>query len=289
MRLVRDLAAVLAIMCVVLSCNLFSGDERAVSEGGDGNEATVPGESGGSKSETGDEDEAETEDGSPEPESDPMDKSTTVRFAKGKTSRSYTSSIKKGGSHTFRLAAAKGQDMDVEISSKQNNAEIRVFDPSGRPVANDGSPAIFSANLPSTGTYKIVVTSEKGDDSFTVDFIVAGGAEEPPDPPQQGGLTKTVKFSRGKSSASYSDAVLLGTRNNYILGAQAGQSMSVSISSVENNAVFQIRGPNGYLRGAGPGTDRRSWSGQLPANGKYTVIVGSTRGNATYSVTFSIR
>ena len=107
--------------------------------------------------------------------------------------------------------------------------------------------------------------------------------------PGGGGVTRTVKFRKGATSASYKNAVIRGERDTYVLGAKGGQLMSVSITSLENNAVFQIRGPGGYLRGAGPGTDRRSWSGQLPANGKYRVIVGPTRGNATYTVTFAIR
>ena len=283
MRSIKNIIIVLALLSFALSCNLFSGDESASSGDGGGRKDSEAAEGGGTEVEPDEEEPKET------PKTEPLRKTTRVRFSKGKSSRSYSSTILKGGSHTYLLAASKGQDMDVEISTKKNNAKLKVLDPSGTPVSNDGSPAIFSANLPATGTYKIIVTSDKGDDSFTVDFIVGGGAKATPEPPRTGGLTTTVKFRKGKSSATYKNAVVRGERNTYVLGAGKGQMMSVSISSLENNAVFQIRGPNGYLSGAEPGTDRRSWSGRLPSNGKYRVIVGGTRGNATYTVNFSIK
>ena len=100
-----------------------------------------------------------------------------------------------------------------------------------------------------------------------------------------GGLTTVVKFKKGATSASYKNAVVRGQRNKYILGAKGGQLMSVSISSLENNAVFDIQAPDGRILV----NEKRSWSGQLPADGKYRIIVGGTRGNATYTVRFAVR
>lgn len=285
MRLFANVLLVMVLLSLVLSCSLFSGIEEESTTSKESRESSEVAEGGGTEVDSEEEETVET----PEVKPEPLRKTTTVRFLKGKSSRTYKGTIQKGGSLTYLLAASKGQDMDVEISTKKNNAKLRVVGPSGKAVSNEGSPAIFSANLPATGTYKIIVTSDDGDDSVTLDFIVAGGAKATPEPPGPGGLTTTVKFRKGRSSATYKNAVIRGERNTYVLGAAAGQQMSVSISSLEDNAVFQIRGPNGYLPGAGPGTDRKSWSGQLPANGKYRVIVGGTRGNATYTVTFSIR
>jgi hypothetical protein len=66
--------------------------------------------------------------------------------------------------------------------------------------------------------------------------------------------------------------------------------MSVSISSLEDNAVFQIYEPGGNqaLPGAGERDDAREWSGELPASGDYTIVVGGTRGNATYELRVTI-
>lgn len=104
------------------------------------------------------------------------------------------------------------------------------------------------------------------------------------------GVTKRVRFAKGQHSATVSNSVVRGDRDTYILGAGEGQTMTVKITSVEDNAVFQIENPDGeYLEGAGDGDDAMSFSGELPQKGDYKIIVGGTRGNASYKLTVSIR
>lgn len=104
------------------------------------------------------------------------------------------------------------------------------------------------------------------------------------------GITKRVKFAKGRNSITLSNAVIRGERDTYILGAKAGQRISVRVTALEKNAAFQIEGPDGgYLEGAGEMDDATSFSGTLPATGDYRIVVGGTRGNASYKLTISIR
>jgi hypothetical protein len=105
------------------------------------------------------------------------------------------------------------------------------------------------------------------------------------------GVKKRIKFSRGHSSAIIRGAVIRGERDQYFLRARAGQQMNVRITSLEGNAVFQIYQPNRKvtLRGAGEMDDAQQWSGKLPASGDYLIIVGGTRGNATYTLKVWVR
>ena len=106
----------------------------------------------------------------------------------------------------------------------------------------------------------------------------------------QEGLTKRVRFARGRTTATYKNSVVRGTRDRYTLGARAGQKMTVHITSVERNAVFTIYTPGGgTLEGAGEGADASKWSGALPASGDYVIEVGGTRGNATYTLKVTVR
>ena len=103
------------------------------------------------------------------------------------------------------------------------------------------------------------------------------------------GITKRIRFAKGKSSATVSGAVVRGDQDTYILGAGVGQRMTVRITSTENNAVFQVMDDDGnYLDNAGEGDDATNWSGKLPWKGDYRIIVGGTRGNASYRMTVSI-
>jgi hypothetical protein len=105
------------------------------------------------------------------------------------------------------------------------------------------------------------------------------------------GVKKKVRFAKGRSSITIREAVVRGDRDRYYVGAKAGQKMSVKITSLEKNAVFQIyfAGEQESLSGAGEGDDAMNWSGELPADNQYVIVVGGTRGNATYALTISIK
>ncbi|HVG33558.1 MAG TPA: hypothetical protein VM911_10770 [Pyrinomonadaceae bacterium] len=104
----------------------------------------------------------------------------------------------------------------------------------------------------------------------------------------QSDRTRRVRFQRGRTSTVIKDAVVRGTRDRYVLGARRGQTLIVHITSLENNAVFDIyaRGAKRTLDGAQETTD---WTGELPRSGDYVIEVGGTRGNASYTLEVTIR
>lgn len=112
-----------------------------------------------------------------------------------------------------------------------------------------------------------------------------------------------IRFARGASDAEVRGAVIRGERALYSLQARGGQRISLRIAAPERNAVFQVYAPGAVpeakdailevageaLPGAGEGDDTTRWAGVLPRTGAYLVVVGSTRGNANYRLTVSIR
>jgi hypothetical protein len=114
---------------------------------------------------------------------------------------------------------------------------------------------------------------------------------------------KPIRFARGATSAAIEGAVVRGDRDLYTLGARQGQAAQFSIASAEKNAVFQIYAPGAVhslqdgihevsgtaLPGAGEADDATAWSGRLPASGTYLIVVGGTRGNASYRLSVAVR
>lgn len=96
--------------------------------------------------------------------------------------------------------------------------------------------------------------------------------------------TEQVFFDSGKSSTTLSNTVLRGDRDIYTLTAQGGQRMTLAISSPEDNAVFDIVTPSGIILG----TELTQDTIPLPQTGDYQIIVGGTRGNATYDLDIAI-
>jgi hypothetical protein len=124
----------------------------------------------------------------------------------------------------------------------------------------------------------------------------AGAAEPVPTP-------KMIFFATGSTRGTVGGHVLRGARDLYSLKAAAGLTMTVTITAPDDNAVFQIYEPgtqigrdaDGLLQFTGKalahaddGDDATRWSGRLPRTGTYLIVIGSTRGNARYSMDVKI-
>ena len=114
---------------------------------------------------------------------------------------------------------------------------------------------------------------------------------------------KAIFFATGSTRGTVGGNVTRGGRHLYTVKATAGQIMTVTITAPDDNAVFQIYEPgaevtrdaDGLLQfsgaalvHAGDGDDATRWSGRLPRSGSYLIVVGSTRGNARYSMDVKI-
>ena len=114
---------------------------------------------------------------------------------------------------------------------------------------------------------------------------------------------KPIFFATGSTSGTAGGRVVRGERNLYSVSARAGQTMTVTLTAPDGNAVFQLYEPGTTigrdndgllefhgqaLHGAADGEDATRWQGRLLKNGSYLIVVGSTRGNARYSMDVKI-
>lgn len=109
--------------------------------------------------------------------------------------------------------------------------------------------------------------------------IVAAGAS-----PAAAEVDEVVRFSPGTNHAVRKNSVAGAERHSYHFEAAAGQRFNVVTHSIENNSRVDIYRPDGALMS----TDTASAEIELPETGRYTVKVGSARGNATYELTVTI-
>lgn len=108
----------------------------------------------------------------------------------------------------------------------------------------------------------------------------------------EAGKTQVIRFAPGARSAEVEGTIIRGEVARYTLSARQGQTMRLGITALEDNAVFQVYppGPAGAsaLPGTAEGEDATRWSGTLPRSGDYRIVVGATRGNATYRLSVRI-
>ena len=96
----------------------------------------------------------------------------------------------------------------------------------------------------------------------------------------QSDRTRRIQFNQGEISTTVNDSVVRGTRDIYLLRANQSQIMTISLTSLGNNAVFDLVSPDNIILKAEV-TDTNL---VLPINGDYKIIVGGTRGNANYNL-----
>ncbi|HEY9612875.1 hypothetical protein [Allocoleopsis sp.] len=97
--------------------------------------------------------------------------------------------------------------------------------------------------------------------------------------------TQRILFKRGAVSTVVESTIGRGSRTIYLLRARGGQIMTLSLTSLDQNAVFDVQAPDGqYLK-----QEATSYRGELPLTGDYSVIVSGIRGNAEYTLDVTIR
>ncbi len=112
-------------------------------------------------------------------------------------------------------------------------------------------------------------------------------------------VPKPIFFARGSTSGTAGGQVQRGDRVLYSLKATAGHTLTVTLTTPDDNAVFQVYEPDTAigrdadgllqfkgkpLQGAGDSQDDTRWHGPVPRTGIYLIVVGSTRGRARYSM-----
>ncbi len=108
--------------------------------------------------------------------------------------------------------------------------------------------------------------------------------------PMQGTSVRRVRFPRGRTTVVLRGSIVNDGMNQYLLGARAGQTMSVHITSPRNRAKFDVypRNDRSALVNSGA-EDTADWEGELPESGDYVISAYSEGGNTSYTLEVTIR
>jgi hypothetical protein len=97
---------------------------------------------------------------------------------------------------------------------------------------------------------------------------------------------RRVQFKRGTSSTTVSGKASIALPDTYLLGARAGQVMTVQLTAAHKSVRFLVMSPTTRSLVA---DNARTWTGTLPETGDYTILVDADERGGTYSMTISIK
>lgn len=99
-----------------------------------------------------------------------------------------------------------------------------------------------------------------------------------------------ITFEQGKNSSTLAGKVENTGRVDHVVSGSSGQTMTVSITSTDENAAFWIQHHKGKeMNKAKPADNARSWTGKLDQSGDYYVIVKGAKGAADYQLTVTLK
>lgn len=151
-----------------------------------------------------------------------------------------------------------------------------------------GSDCGFGGNVTATGTYT------KTSNELNHDQMIDDAPETTSDSKTETGGER-IRFNAGASSATVSGTAVGGEEKTYVLGAKAGQTMTVKITenSQYNDVVFHIVAPDGSFPMGSDGESASydtAWSGRLPKSGDYKIVIGTIESKkANFRLSVSIR
>lgn len=241
-----------------------------------------------------------------------LPQATRIQFQPNTTGWYTPGEIPARGQQIYVLSAMAGQQMAVDlITSIPDSAFLNIWSPDGVNYSGMSPSQHLAFKLPAAQDYYIEFTSYVDQPvtyQLSVNIPVDGGAplaiaptaapvEVPgsdPNVPQTIFGARIVKnqiirYDAGPMTLDINGAVISGERDVYRLNGIAGETLDVIITSMEGNAVFTILGPdNNPLPGTEEGKDINNWAVPISVEGTYSIVVGSTRGNATYTLKVSI-
>lgn len=169
------------------------------------------------------------------------------------------------GGYESILEDASGFGLDVLKSSTNGYADLRV----------DGR---YNRSSLSTTIYKF--DGKQYREARSTLFRQDTGETKP--------ASRRIQFPRGASSTTIRSKVSLALPDTFIVGARAGQVMSVRISAPRKSATFAIM--TAKTTKSLTDTYNTNWTGTLPETGDYIIYVeGDNERGSTYSITVTIK
>ena len=98
--------------------------------------------------------------------------------------------------------------------------------------------------------------------------------------------SRRLQFKRGASEATVQGKVSIALPDTYLVGARAGQTMTIKLTAPRRTVRFLLMSPSTRNLVA---DNARDWTGVLAETGDYTIIIDSDARNSTYTMTVSIK
>lgn len=208
---------------------------------------------------------------------EPCGPGQTITFAPGTSSFLFDGGI-YDSTQVWYFQANGQQALDLDLQSADDNIDAVLFAPDGSQLLpDDYVDGLFEATLPADGLYALVLTADTGGP-----YGLGVGIDNPEPLPM--GDYGRIEFDSGSDEGFVQGSLAPNTVDTWLFNADAGQSATLGIASTSGTATFTVLDNTGEALA----TDLADWSGELPAEGFYTVLVSAPDTSSDYDLTLTI-
>jgi hypothetical protein len=192
-----------------------------------------------------------------------------IRFAPGATSGVVSGTLGAGQVARYVLTALAGQTMTVQPYSDGAPVFVTIFDTNRAILGSTTSGEQWTGRLPATGDYSLMVfpSPYAGSANFQLRVEITNRPQIPTP------VAERIRFETGAVSAQVEGFLPSGSSKVYVLGAQAGQVMSIQSWTNSGPFRYTVTSANGATLGSG--SQGEQWSGTLPSTEDYRIILQS--------------
>lgn len=187
-----------------------------------------------------------------------------IAFATGATSAVVEGDLAPQESRAYVVHIAAGQTLDVRAVVPPESVRLVIY-------GVDGD--VLRSGMAGTPDYRGQVRS-------TQDYVISVSAAQQVHYVMTVIIPVRITFQPGAISGTVQGVVQVGATNSYLVGASAGQAMSVTLTSPVG-LLLGIEGNNGTLLKA-PNSVGLAWQGVLPTTQDYWINVLSAGVAGTY-------
>jgi heat shock protein HslJ len=208
------------------------------------------------------------------------DAAQRIRFVPGVTSATLTGALAASESDLYVLRALAGQTLSVDLAFTEGQAILVLWGEDGDVLLSDHTEvSSFKRALPRTQDYFIQVKGRPdGNTSYSMTVSIPGISNGP----------DRIFFPRGSTSATVTGQLHASGSHQYVLEAQAGQTLNISTTFTEGTAVLVVWGADGNVL-LSDHAEASTFQGVLPTTQDYFILVkGRPDGNTSYTVTVTI-
>lgn len=213
----------------------------------------------------------------------------TIRFASGASSAEQTNTVGANEVDLHKLDVDQGQILTVNVEAGGSSADIEIMAPNGSIVGAGRAPYNETISPTNAGTYQICATPRGQTVTYTLTVsVISDNSPTKISATWCGDSVNDrgeIRFTAGSTSGTVAQAVIRGERDLYSFEAGEGQDLDVALTSLEDNAEFTLRSPSGDIIIDGVSDFRIP----LPESGDYLICIGGTRGNASYTLSTTIK